>query len=86
MVADITGKAPIKVSQRKEFLPSTASVSTANVQRLTQDRVACLNMVANAYGSVPLVTSSVRMDPVLFKDNVSMFRKEYRQMELDKYR
>lgn len=56
----------------------------SSLQRLTSERVSCLNMLVNAYGFVPLVSSSIRMDPVLFKDNVSMLRKEYRKLEYRK--
>lgn len=81
MVADVTGKSPIRVSQSKGIYPPSAALSSAALQRVGQDRVTCLNMAADTYGSVPLITSSVRMDPVLFKDNVSMFRKQYKQLE-----
>lgn len=49
---------------------------------LTRERVACLNMAANAFGEMPLLYSHVRIDPVLYKDNVSIYRKEYRKMEI----
>ncbi len=40
-------------------------------------------MVVNVYDRVPLHSSVVRADPVLYKDNVSMLRKEFKQMELN---
>ena len=81
MVAHVTRQPPIKVTQ-KRALSRTRVDSTSLQQKLNQDRIACFNMVTNAYGYVPLVYSSVRMDPILFKDNVSMFRKEYRKLEV----
>ena len=81
MVAHVTHQPPIKVTQKRAL--SRARVdSTSLQQKLNQDQIACFNMVTNAYGYVPLIYSSVRMDPILFKDNVSMFRKEYRKLEV----
>lgn len=51
------------------------------VQTTTHERVACLNMAANAFGEMPLLHSHVRLDPVLYQDHVSMSRKEYKQMD-----
>lgn len=41
----------------------------------------CINRVAARFGHMPLVSSRVRMDPVLFKDPVSVQRKKYRTLE-----
>lgn len=81
MVAHITHRSPVKVTQ-KRALSQRLVDSTSTQLKHNQDRIACFNMVTNAYGYVPLVYSSVRMDPILFKDNVSMFRKEYRKLEV----
>ena len=82
MVSHITHQAPVKVTQKRVLSQASRLDSPAAQQKQNQDRIACFNMVTNAYGYVPLVYSSVRMDPVLFKDNVSMFRKEYRKLEV----
>lgn len=81
IATDITGKRPIKIAQRTDFTKTHNSVSTTTLQRTNQERVACLNMVADAYGHMPLHHSLVRADPVLFRDNVSVLRKEFRQLE-----
>ncbi|XP_036034116.1 exostosin-like 1 isoform X2 [Onychomys torridus] len=47
-------------------------------QPLAQD---CINRVAAGFGHMPLVSSRVRLDPVLFKDPVSVQRKKYRSLE-----
>ena len=39
-------------------------------------------MLVTAFGYMPLRHSSVRFDPVLFKDSVSMFRKQYRNLDV----
>ncbi|KAG8170436.1 hypothetical protein JTE90_011400, partial [Oedothorax gibbosus] len=38
--------------------------------------------VTTVFGYMPLVRSSTRLDPVLFKDPVSNLRKKYRKMEV----
>ncbi len=59
-------------------------MTTETLRRANQEQVACLNMAANVYEEIPLLSSSfVRLDPVLFKDNVSVLRKEFRQMEVN---
>ena len=82
MVAQVTHQPPVKVTQKWTLSQAARLDSTAVQQKQNQDKIACFNMATNAYGYVPLVYSSVRMDPVLFKDNVSMFRKEYRKLEV----
>ena len=67
---------PLKLPQRNYTNRADSSVS------LTSERVACLNMAANAFDKMPLLHSYVRMDPVLYRDNVSIYRKEYRKMEI----
>lgn len=44
-------------------------------------RSVCLNTFASLLGHIPLKHSNLRLDPVLFKDKVSMQRKKYRQIE-----
>lgn len=45
-------------------------------------RQTCLNTFVALFGYMPLLQSSVRFDPILFKDPVSNFRKKYKQIEL----
>ena len=45
------------------------------------ERSDCLNNFFNVLGRMPLLMSNFRLDPVLFKDKVSIQRKKYRQME-----
>lgn len=66
---------PLKLPWRGHTLTADNSLSQA------QERVACLNMAANAFGHMPLLYSFVKADPVLYRDNVSIYRKEYRKME-----
>lgn len=41
----------------------------------------CIDRVAAGFGHMPLVSSRLRLDPVLFKDPVSVLRKKYRGLE-----
>ena len=66
---------PIKLPHNRQPVAMADSDKAHN-------RVACLNMAVNAFGYMPLLHSHVRLDPVLFRDNVSVYRKEYRRMEL----
>lgn len=53
---------------------------TAGSRRLSQ-RQDCLNQLAHWFGYMPLVSSQLRLDPVLFKDQVSVLRKKYPSLE-----
>ncbi|XP_076457051.1 exostosin-1a-like [Babylonia areolata] len=50
-------------------------------QAFTQ-RQTCMDEFVSVFGYMPLLRSSVRMDPLLFKDPVSNLRKKYRRIEL----
>ena len=41
----------------------------------------CNNQMAAGFGHMPLVSSRFRLEPVLFKDPVSVLRKKYRSLE-----
>ena len=45
-------------------------------------RQTCLNAFVELFGYLPLKKSVTRLDPVLFKDQVSNTRKKYRKIEL----
>ena len=77
LVAHHAQAPPIKLPWTRHA-PSSAGQSL----EVSRERVSCLNMAANAFGYMPLKHSLVRFDPVLYKDNVSMLRKEYRKMEV----
>ncbi|KAF4800092.1 Exostosin-1c [Turdus rufiventris] len=53
---------------------------TAGSRRSSQ-RQDCLNQLADWFGYMPLVSSQLRLDPVLFKDQVSVLRKKYPSLE-----
>lgn len=56
------------------------SVPWANPEHFNQ-RQECVNTFASWFGYMPLVHSQFRLDPVLFKDQVSVLRKKYKDLE-----
>ncbi|KAK2518677.1 Extl1 [Columba guinea] len=82
LVAAVTKLPPIKVTQRKqhkENVPQQVK-GTAGGRRFSQ-RQDCLNQLADWFGYMPLVSSQLRLDPVLYKDQVSVLRKKYPRLE-----
>ena len=45
-------------------------------------RQTCINTFTAVFGYMPLLKSSTRFDPVLYKDAVSNARKKYRKIEI----
>ncbi|NWW33084.1 EXT1C protein, partial [Panurus biarmicus] len=69
--------------QRSSSAPHSAPAKvkgTAGSRRFSQ-RQDCLNQLADWFGYMPLVSSQLRLDPVLFKDQVSVLRKKYPSLE-----
>ncbi|KAK5607451.1 Exostosin-1c [Crenichthys baileyi] len=85
LVSAATHLPPVKVAQRKQYkeVPppqGTKSATWANPEHFTQ-RQECVNTFASWFGYMPLVHSQLRLDPVLFKDQVSVLRKKYKDLE-----
>ncbi|NWI11484.1 EXT1B protein, partial [Crypturellus soui] len=83
LVAAVTKLPPIKVTQRRELgergeQQVTAAAGGAARSSPPPD---CLEQLAGWFGHMPLVSSQLRLDPVLFKDPVSILRKKYRHLE-----
>lgn len=69
--------------QRSPSAPHSAPAEvkgTAGSRRFSQ-RQDCLNQLADWFGYMPLVSSQLRLDPILFKDQVSVLRKKYPSLE-----
>ncbi|XP_076750112.1 exostosin glycosyltransferase sotv [Xylocopa sonorina] len=70
LIANITRKAPIKVTPKKKF----RCPECTNTEMLSADlthmveRTQCINKFSSIYGSMPLKSVEFRADPVLFKD------------------
>ncbi|CAM4630646.1 unnamed protein product [Leuciscus chuanchicus] len=85
LVSSVTHMPPIKVAQRKQYkemptLQGTKMAPWANPEHFTQ-RQECVNTFASWFGYMPLMHSQFRLDPVLFKDHVSVLRKRYKDLE-----
>ncbi|XP_038600644.1 exostosin-1 [Tachyglossus aculeatus] len=85
LVSAVTKLPPIKVTQKKQY-KETMMGQTSRASRWADpdhfaQRQSCMNTFASWFGSMPLIHSQMRLDPVLFKDQVSILRKKYRDIE-----
>lgn len=62
------------------FLQTSRASRWADPDHFAQ-RQSCMNTFASWFGYMPLIHSQMRLDPVLFKDQVSILRKKYRDIE-----
>lgn len=82
LVSHVTRLPPVKVTQRKQYRdPLGQYPSPWNDPDHFVQRQACINAFATHWGHMPLVRSSLRLDPVLFRDPVSNLRKRYRRID-----
>ncbi|XP_074599328.1 exostosin-1c-like [Brevipalpus obovatus] len=90
LVSHIIRESPIKVTQRKKTTNSSSinylidsSPYYVNTRLDTFNvRQECFTYLYNrSFSYIPLVKSQVRLDPVLFKDHISTFRKKYLRIE-----
>nr|XP_012774456.1 exostosin-1 isoform X2 [Maylandia zebra] len=86
LVSAVTKQPPIKVTQKKQYKEtmmtqgSKVSSRWADPDHFAQ-RQSCMNAFSHWLGFMPLVHSQMRLDPVLFRDQVSILRKKYRDIE-----
>lgn len=79
LVANITGKAPIKVTPRKKFkCPECVNneMLSADLTHMVE-RSECINTFSDIYGMMPLKTVEFRADPVLYKDDLPRMAKQF---------
>ncbi|XP_078504416.1 exostosin-1a-like [Lissotriton helveticus] len=85
LVSAVTKLPPIKVTQKKQYKETMMQQGSKTSRWADPDhfaqRQACMNSFASWFGAMPLVHSQTRLDPVLFKDQVSILRKKYRDIE-----
>lgn len=85
LVSSVSKLPPIKVTQKKQYKETMMGQSSRASRWADPDHFAqrqtCMNKFANWFGTMPLVHSQMRLDPVLFKDQVSILRKKYRDIE-----
>ncbi|KTG43280.1 hypothetical protein cypCar_00001338, partial [Cyprinus carpio] len=85
LVSAVTKMPTIKVTQKKQY-KETMMGQTSRASRWADpdhfaQRQTCMNKFASWFGTMPLVHSQMRLDPVLFKDQVSILRKKYKDIE-----
>lgn len=85
LISHVTKHPPIKVTQRKIYkdsmLPGNDHSGVWTQPEHFRQRQVCINKFVDVFGYMPLIRSNLRLDPVLFKDPVSISRKKYRQIE-----
>lgn len=85
LVSAVTKLPPIKVTQKKQYKETMMGQSSRASRWADPDHFAqrqtCMNKFASWFGAMPLLHSQMRLDPVLFKDQVSILRKKYRDIE-----
>ena len=81
LVAHISQRPPIKATHKSSSSNSNLAMRAVDLEREVEDFRLCFDQLQSAFGYMPLHYSWIRMDPVLFKDNVSMLRKEYRVLD-----
>uniref|UniRef100_A0AAZ1X6Q3 Glycosyl transferase 64 domain-containing protein n=1 Tax=Oreochromis aureus TaxID=47969 RepID=A0AAZ1X6Q3_OREAU len=81
LVSAVTKQPPIKVTQKKQY--KETMMTQVLIDGLTTGRTMthCMNAFSHWLGFMPLVHSQMRLDPVLFRDQVSILRKKYRDIE-----
>ncbi|XP_034017471.1 exostosin-1 [Thalassophryne amazonica] len=85
LVSAITKKPPIKVTQKKQYKEAMMAQGSKASRWADPDHFAqrqtCMNTFSHWLGFMPLVHSQMRLDPVLFRDQVSILRKKYRDID-----
>jgi len=87
MVSEVSGQPPVKVTQKKQYMTKTDSQEPQpQVGKLASrwennahftERQQCMNFFVDEFGTVPLIETEVRFDPLLFRDDVARMRKKY---------
>ncbi|CAB1342929.1 unnamed protein product [Coregonus sp. 'balchen'] len=85
LVSAVTKLPPIKVTQKKQYKETMMQQGSKTSRWADPDhfsqRQTCMNSFSGWFGYMPLLHSQMRLDPVLFKDQVSILRKKYRDIE-----
>ncbi|XP_029589580.1 exostosin-1 isoform X1 [Salmo trutta] len=85
LVSAVTKLPPIKVTQKKQYKETMMQQGSKTSRWADPDhfsqRQTCMNSFSGWFGFMPLLHSQMRLDPVLFKDQVSILRKKYRDIE-----
>ena len=79
LIANLTRKAPIKVTARKRFICSKCKSNESLWSETSHfvKRTECLKVFTKLFGKMPLETVEFRADPVLFRENVPIEIQDY---------
>ena len=90
LISDVTGKPPLKILHRM-YLSRDSDTSQDEPQgKHLKERKkgdlysSCVNLLGKVYGRIPLRYSVTRADPVLYGDDVSVLRKEFKKLDKQK--
>uniref|UniRef100_A0A3P8SS07 Exostosin glycosyltransferase 1 n=1 Tax=Amphiprion percula TaxID=161767 RepID=A0A3P8SS07_AMPPE len=81
LVSAVTKQPPIKVTQKKQPGRTEQARGGPELRQTWAEWLTCMNAFSHWLGFMPLVHSQMRLDPVLFRDQVSILRKKYRDIE-----
>uniref|UniRef100_UPI00358E2B99 exostosin-1-like n=1 Tax=Myxine glutinosa TaxID=7769 RepID=UPI00358E2B99 len=85
LVSAVTKLPPIKVTQKKQYKETMMQQGPKASRWADPDhfaqRQSCINSFSAWFAGMPLHHSQMRLDPVLFKDQVSILRKKYHDIE-----
>lgn len=84
MISHLNGKAPIKTARSPSFaggsvIKERLGVSFTQKQHFEIEQK-CFDRLREIFGGIPLVRSKVAMNPLLFRDPVSVVRKKFRKL------
>lgn len=82
LIANITGKAPIKVTPKKKFRRpecTNTEMLSADLAHMVE-RTQCINRCSYIYGTKPLLSVEIRADPVLSKDHFTDKLKRFKEI------
>ena len=90
LVSKVTNKPPIKVAHSRHFdsgdidkeigARKSADIAKVRTEKFHQKQ-RCLQEMIRVFGRVTLKRSMHKLDPLLFRDPISNFRKRYRDLE-----
>ncbi|XP_077366406.1 exostosin-1b [Festucalex cinctus] len=85
LVSAVTRQAPVKVTHKKQYKETMMGQGSKTSRWADPDHFAarqtCVNAFSRWLGFMPLLHSQMRLDPLLFRDRVSVLRKKYRHIE-----
>ena len=85
LISNLINKPPIKVARSPSFVDGSLTKERLGVSFTLEQhfeiRQKCFDELIEVFHDLPLVYSSIAMNPVLYRDIVSISRKKYRKLE-----